>query len=150
MTATITPHPLAALRAQLSGNGAEHRRLLRQFNGRDDKVYYSALVHAAFLEAVARRFAKATTTPQVIEYVADVRSRFDEVANAVDPRVGEQLILEVLGKGATDGVDTRTSSAAIQFLLTALVADERLDNAELDAFIAKAKETAETLLSGEA
>ena len=145
----ITARPVAALRAQLSGNRLEHQRLLGEFNGRDDRVAYSALVHAAFLEAVDRRFTKQSKASDVIEYVADVRSRMDAVANAVDPRVGEQLILEVLGRGTTDGIDSRTSSTAMLFLLTALVADEGLDSAALDQFIAKARKTADYLLSGD-
>jgi hypothetical protein len=115
MTVAVSAQPVAALRAQLSGNGAEHRRLLSEFKGRDDRIGYSALVHAAFLEAVGRHFTKDSTATDVVRYVADVRSRFDEVANAVNPRVGEQLILEALGKGTTDGVDTRTSATAMQF-----------------------------------
>jgi hypothetical protein len=150
MTVAVSAQPVAALRAQLSGNGAEHRRLFREFKGRDDRIGYSALVHAAFLEAVGCRFTKDSTAADVVRYVADVRSRFDEVANAVDPRVGEQLVLEALGKGTTDGADTRTSATAMQFLLTALVADEGLDSAALDEFIARARKTAEFLLNGDA
>jgi hypothetical protein len=149
MTTTVGELPVAALRAQLSGNGAEHRKLLAQFADREDRVGYSALVHAAFLEAVERRFANESAISGVIQYVADVRARFDEVAAVVDPRVGEQLILEALGNGTTDGIDSRTSSTAMQFLLTALVADARLDSVALDAFIANVKNTADSLLSGD-
>ena len=37
----------------------------------------------------------------------------------------------------------------MQFLLTALVADEGLDSAALDEFIVKARKTAELLLKGD-
>lgn len=148
MTVGIETRPIAALHAQLSGNAADHKRLLGEFNGRDDRVAYSALVHAAFIEAVGRRFTKQSGTPEIVEYVGDVRSRSDEIANAVDARLGEQLILEVLGRARTDGASTRASSTAMLFLLTALVADEQLTVGELDQFIAKAKETADYLLSG--
>jgi hypothetical protein len=147
MTVEITAQPVAALRAQLSGNSSEHQRLVREFSGRDDRVAYSALVHAAFLEAVGRRFTKQSQAADVVEYVADVRSRIDEVADAVDPHAGEQLILEALGRGTSDGIDSRTSSIAMLFLLTALIADERLDGTALDQFIAKAAKTADYLLN---
>lgn len=147
MTVEITTKSIAALRAQLSGNSSEHQRLAGEFRGRDDRLAFSALVHAAFLEAVGRRFTKQSQASDVIEYVADVRSRFDKVADAVDPRAAEQLILEALGQGTTDGIDSRTSSIAMMFLLTALVADERLDGAALDEFIAKARTTADYLLN---
>jgi hypothetical protein len=149
MTVTITAQPLAALRAQLSGNSSEHQRLLKEFNSRDARVAYSALVHAAFIEAVGHRFTKQSQTSSIIEYVADVRSRVEEIAGAVDPRVGEQLILEVLGRGTTDGIDSRTSSTAMLFLLTALIADEGMDDAALDQFIAMARKTADYLLNGD-
>jgi hypothetical protein len=144
----IDTRPIAALRAQLSGNSADHKRLLAGFSGRDDRVAYSALVHAAFLEAVSRRFTKQSGMPEIVEYVGDVRSKSDAIASAVDPRVGEQLILEVLGRARTDGADTRASSTAMLFLVTALIADEHLTGDELDQFIAKAKETADQLLGG--
>jgi hypothetical protein len=124
--------------------------LVREFSGRDDKVAYSALVHAAFLEAVGHRFAKNSQTSEVIEYVADVRSRIDEIATAVDPRAGEQLILEALDRGTADDIDSKTSARARMFLLTALIADERLDSAALDQFIAKVRKTADYLLNGKA
>jgi hypothetical protein len=122
---------------------------MREFKGRDDRVAYSALVHAAFLEAVGRRFTKQSPASGIIEYVADVRSRADEIADAVDPRVGEQLILEILGRGTTDGIDSRTSSTAMLFLLTALIADEGLDDAALDQFMTTARKTADFLLNGD-
>jgi hypothetical protein len=150
MTVEISAQPVAALRAQLSGDSPEHQRLVREFRSRDEKVAYSALEHAAFLEAVRRRFTKHSQVSDVIEYVADVRSRIDEIADAVDPRVGEQLILEALGKGTTGGIDSKTASVALLFLLTALIADEGLDSAALDQFIARATETADYLLNGDA
>jgi hypothetical protein len=150
MTVVITPQPVAALRAQLSGNSSEHQRLVREFGGRDDRVAYSALVHAAFLEAVGRRFTKQSQASDVIEYVADVRSREGAISTAVDPRVGEQLILEALGRGTTEGIDSKTSSTAMLFLLTALVADERLDSAGLEQFIDRVTESADYLLNGDA
>jgi hypothetical protein len=147
MTVEVSAQSIAALRAQLSGNSSEHQRLVREFGGRDDKVAYSALVNAAFLEAVNRRFSRKSQTSDVIDYVADVRSRIDEAADAVDPRVGEQIIFEVLGRGTADGIDSRTSATARMFLLTALIADERLDVTALNQFVAKATKTADYLLN---
>jgi hypothetical protein len=123
MTIEITVQSTAALRAQLSGNSSEHQRLVREFSSRDDRVAYSALVNAAFLEAVGRRFTKESKDSDVIEYVADVRSRIDAIADAVDPQAGEQIILEALGRRTADGIDSRTSATARMFLLTALAAN---------------------------
>lgn len=144
---TIQPAPLATLRAQLAGDTREHKRLLGQLAGRDDRVAYSALVHVAFLDAVDRRFgSRVASHTEIVDYVADVRSRLGEKAGVVDPQAGEQLILEVLGRGTTDGLDSQISSRAMFFLLTALVTDECLDGPALDRLISRARETAECML----
>jgi hypothetical protein len=145
MTMAVTDQQLAILRAMLSGNAAEHKRLLGELD-RNDRVGYSALVTAAFIEAVDRRFGKDSTPAEAIEYVADVRSRLDDAADAVDPRVGERLILKVVTGASTDDIDPKASSTAKLFLLTALVADQNLDSVGLDEFMASARKLADHLL----
>jgi hypothetical protein len=146
VTVKVTAQSVAALRAQLTGDSS-FQRLVREFSSQDDRVSYSALQYAAFLEAVRRRFTKETETADVIEYVADVRSRFDASAEAIDPTVGELLILEALGREEADGIASKTSAAARMFLLTALIADERLDAPAIDRVIARAKWGADHLLN---
>jgi hypothetical protein len=146
MTMVVSDQQVATLRAQLAGNAAEHVRLLRQLDGQDDGLGYSALVNAAFFEAVDHRFGRDSTPADVIGYVADVRSRFDEAAEAVDPQAGERLIRKVLVGGSTDDIDGRTSSRVKLFLLAALMADQGLDDAGLDEFMASARKLADHLL----
>jgi hypothetical protein len=143
---TVSDIQVATLRAFLEGNQPRYNELLGQMNRQADSVGYSALVTAAFFEAVDRRFSKQSTRPDVVEYVADVRSRSDEVADAVDPVVAERLIREVLGEGSTEDVDGRTSSTTKLFLLAALTADADLDSGGLDDFIAKIRKMADHLL----
>jgi hypothetical protein len=130
----------------LTGNRGEYRQLVALVDRQDDSIGYSALLTGAFFEAVNRRFGKKSAKGDVIEFVADVRSRLDEVAETVDPRVAERLIREVLGDGSTRDVPGRASATAKLFLLAALVADEGLDGAGLDEFMAKSRKLADHLL----
>ena len=88
----ITDYTVAVLRAQLADEVDEHRRLLDQLDLKADGRAYVALIDAAFFEAAERRFGNRSTTAEVIEYVADVRSRSQRIADAVNARTAEQLI----------------------------------------------------------
>jgi hypothetical protein len=68
-----------------------------------------------------------------------------QAADAVDPRVAERLIREVLGEGSTDDIDSRTSSTTKLFLLAALTADADLSSGELNEFMTKVRKMAEHL-----
>jgi hypothetical protein len=145
----VTDEQVAALRALLTGDAAENRRLVAEVRRDGSGAGYSALVNAAFFEAVDRRFGKASTPASIIEYISDVRSRSDEIAEKVDPGVGERLIRKVLVGEATDDVDSRTSATVKLFVLAALVADEDFGSAELDQFLARVRKMADYLLRDE-
>jgi hypothetical protein len=137
---------VATLRAYLAGDQPQYNQLLAQLDRRADSLGYNALVTAAFVEAVERKFGKTSTHADVVDFVADLRSRTDYAAEAVDPRAAERLILEILGQATTDGIDSRTASNAKLLILAGLVADEKLDGARLDEFTAKARKMADYLL----
>ncbi|MGH3251806.1 MAG: hypothetical protein ACRDOI_37120, partial [Trebonia sp.] len=96
---TVSDGQTARSRAFLEGNRPRYNELLAQLDRRADSLGYSALVTSAFFEAVDRRFSKRSTRSDIVGYVTDVRSRSDNAADAVDPRVAERLIREVLGEG---------------------------------------------------
>jgi hypothetical protein len=56
---TVTDDQVAVLRAHLAGDYDEHRRLLAGLDSRGALGGYTALVTAAFVEAVDRRFGPA-------------------------------------------------------------------------------------------
>jgi hypothetical protein len=143
----VTGQQVATLRAQLAGHGDEHKRLFRQLDWHTEGTAYTALVDAAFFKAVDRRFRQGTTTADVIEYVGDVRSRFDEAAQAIDPQAGERAILKALGHGSVADLDPKTAFRARHFLLAALIADEHLDDTGLDEFLADARKIADQWLA---
>jgi hypothetical protein len=144
----VSEHLVATLRAFLEGNRVSYNDLLAQIDQQADSLGYSALVTAAFFEAVDRRFSKQAPRAAAVEYVAVLRSRSEDVAAAVDPRVAERLVREVLGDGSTDDLDGRTSSATKMYLLAALMVDAQLDSTSMDEFVSKVRKMADHLLAG--
>jgi hypothetical protein len=144
----VNDKQVAALRALVIGDMAENRRLLAQFDRAVDGAGYSALVNAAFFEAVDRRF-KEGSPADVVEYVADVRSRSDDVSDKVDPNVAEQLIRKVITGQSTDDINSRASATTKVFLLAALMADANFGIAEADQFLAAVRKIADHLLRDE-
>lgn len=142
----VTDQQIATLRAMLAGQRAEHEQLFAQFDRQADSLAYAALLNAAFFEAVDHRFGKDVKASDVVEFVADVRSRSDHAASAVDPRVAERLVRKVVSGESTDDIEAGPSIRAKLYLLAALVADEDLDGAGLDLFMAKARKLADYLL----
>jgi len=143
----VNGRQLAALRAQLAGRPDEHKELLGLLDWSVDAMGYTALVDAAFSEAVNRRFNGQTSAEDIIAYVADVRARTDRAGEVVDPDAAEWLIGAVLGKSDVEDLDPRTAITAKQYLLVALVADAGYDDAALDQFLLDASKLADQWLA---
>lgn len=140
---SVTDQQVATLRAHLAGDFGEYQRLWPQLDRDAAKTGYTALVAAAFFEAVDRRFAKTGTGADVIEFVGAVRARFDQSGDDVDPRAAEILIRAVLGEDEDADLDDDTVAGTQIVLLTALILDEDLDDVGLDEFMAEARKVAE-------
>lgn len=144
----VTDGQAAALRAQLAGKRAEHKQLFSQLDWPTEGAAYVALMDAAFFKAVDQRFGGGrSTADDVVNYVADVRSRLDTAADAIDPNAAERLILKVLGYGSVKGLDGTVAFRAKNFLLAALIADEQLDESGLDEFMTQARKLADQWLA---
>ncbi len=61
----------------------------------------------------------------------------------MDPHDAERLIHKLLGRGSVADLDAKSAFAAQQYLLTVLIADQYLDDAGLDAFLAQARKLAD-------
>lgn len=133
----VTDQQLAALRARLAGDLAEHERLLGLIDWVTGGTAYALLVDAAFTQAVKRKFGPGSTGDEVAGYVA----------GAPAPQAAEGLISNVLGRGSIEELDPKTAFAARQFVLSAIVADEQLSAAELDSFLDDARKLADTWLA---
>jgi hypothetical protein len=140
ITMSVTDDQVAALRAQLAGDYDEHRRLLAGLNQRGALSGYTALVTAAFIEAVDRRFGPGhRDDAAVIEFVGDVRSRFPGADDEIDPAAAERVVRKALGRGSVSDLDGPTIRRTETLLLPLIVAGERLTGEELDRFLAKAR-----------
>src|ERR1700730_3326172 len=139
ITMSVTDDQVAALRAQLTGDYDEHRRLLADLNQRGALSGYTALVTAAFIEAVDRRFGPVhRDDAAVIEFIGDVRSRFPGADDEIDPAAAARVVATALGRGSISDLDGPTIRRTETLLLPLIVADEQLTGEELDRFLASA------------
>jgi hypothetical protein len=143
VSVTITDGQVAVVRAMLSGDGAEYDRrtaLLDRTNGWDR---YTTLIAAAFFEAVDRRFGKGYTREEIIRFVADVRSRFDDGGARLNAAAAERLMLSALEDEDISDIDDKTVIENQIAFLVGLIADENLDRTGLDAFLEDARKLAD-------
>jgi hypothetical protein len=101
--------------------------------------YFNVILAAAFAVAIHRHFAQGYTVPDVIQFVADERTRHDDFK----PRVAEQLVLSVLTGQPAVSLDDEAKANAQIALLLGLIEDADLDDPELDAFVEEARTVAD-------
>jgi hypothetical protein len=142
----LTDEQVAPLRAQLAGKLEEHRRLLARLDPAEMQTPYRMLVSAAFFVAAERRFPKGSTRADVINFVADARSRTQRLSE-VDPQVAERLILAVVGDERIGDIDPKTGFETQMLLLAAFTADAKYDTADLEDFLADARKLANQWLA---
>lgn len=147
MVTAVTDDQVATLRAQLTGQGAERKQLLATLD--QDEVWsgYRALAPAAFCVAVKRKFPRGGSMAQVINLVAEVRSKADKIADKIDPRIAERIVYRVLADGDIMDIPARTCFEHELLLLAALIADEHLDDAGLDEFLGRSRSLADRWLA---
>jgi hypothetical protein len=147
MTMPVPDDQVAVIRAYLKGDLDLYHQLYVKLDRSTGHAAYTALVTAAFVEAVDRRFGKTGTASDVIDFVADVRSRSDQVGEQIDPRGAERVIRAALTDENVDDIDGKTLVRLYVVLLAALVSDEQLDDAGLDDFLAEARKLADRWIS---
>ncbi|WUH98557.1 hypothetical protein OHR68_34405 [Spirillospora sp. NBC_00431] len=149
----ITDDQVAALRAQLAGRVDEHKRLLDRLDPEGANVGYVALVGAAFFEAARRRFRRngvSSDDAEIIDFVAGVRERGEDLAQSIDAGVAETLIkiaIQKLPAEERQHIDGRTAYGHQILLLAGFVSDEQFSPAELDEFLVRARDLGEEMLS---
>jgi hypothetical protein len=147
---TVTDEQAATLRAQLAGQVDEHRRLTQQLDPEQAKRGYAALVAAAFIVAVERRFMKdgrVSDNAEVIDFIASARERSDDSAEIINPEVAETMILHLLGRGSVAGINENTKFEHQIILLAALVGQAKFNDSELDTFMTEARSLADEILA---
>jgi hypothetical protein len=142
----VTDDQVAVLRALLADDQDLYKALYAQLDRNRDSAGYIAMVTAAFAEAAERRFGENYQPAEVIEFVADARARSERAAQALDPRIAERVIEVALGQGSVADVSKTAIASTQLLLLAALVADEHLNDAGLDAFLANSRKLADQIM----
>jgi hypothetical protein len=143
----VTDEHVAVLRAALTDDMDLFNQLFGELRDAGAVRGYSALVSGAFLEALIRRFGTIYQPAAVASFVGDVRSRSERLAQRIDPEIAERIIGSVYGSATVRDVDDKTVVGTQVLLLTGLIADEHLDDQQLDAFLAEARKNADKLMS---
>lgn len=142
----VTDDQVAALRALLTDDMARYKLL---FNGLDRAAArkgYTALVTAAFAEAVERRFGQDRRQGDIVEFIADVRARSDRLAEELDPDISERVIHTALGEATARDLSDSVVTGTQVVLLAGLISDEQPDGDMLDAHLASARKLADQLI----
>jgi hypothetical protein len=142
----VTDKQAATLRAHLAGDFAAYERLFADLDGNADGQEYSALLTAAFHNAVDLRFTRDSPLGEVIEFIASVRARSGQLRDAVDPHAAERILVAAVGGDHIRDLDPAKSNMLKMILLTSLIADMHLNETGVDELVAKARALADELL----
>jgi len=134
---------VATLRAYLTQDFDEYRKLREQLRQEELRTGYAMMIGAGFVTAVERRFSVNDPVADIVQYVGEARSRFAELSEEIDPRSAERLIMTVFTDEPIDDIDEGNAASIEMLLMTALILDENLDDAGLDAFLADARALAD-------
>lgn len=134
----VSSEHVAALRSYLEGDLTGYERLISTLQQRDDVNGFAVITTTAFVEAARRRFEPSWTRGDVVRFVANARARWGKDADQIDPLDAEMLVRAALGDELPDELDDAAKATQIH-LLTALVADEQLDQAGLDEVLTRAQ-----------
>lgn len=138
---------VAAFRAYFSGSEGEwFARSSALDRSADGMRVYRAFLAAMFGESVRRRLGhQRPREAAIIEFVADVRARGDEIADLLDPEGTERLIAAAYGE--PDGYGLGGEHTRIRLtVLTVIIRDAALSPAELDVFLERSRTAAEEVL----
>lgn len=137
----VTSDQVEAMRAYLTGDGDSYKQMIDQFDATARKAH-AALIIASFIMAADRRFGKGSTRADVTEFVSNLRSRSEQLADDIDQNQAERLIMAVHTGEDIDDIDDGLYS----LLLAGLIADAQLSDAELDEFLDNARDLADQML----
>ena len=146
MNMPVTDAQVVTLRALLSDDMDRYGQLFAQLDRAQVRSAYTALVTGSFCEAAERRFGTQYQQADVITFVGELRAQSERLAREVDPDIAERVIRAPLGDGSVRDLSDAALAGAQLVLLAGLIADEQLDDAGLDAFLADACKLADQLM----
>lgn len=143
----VTDEQVETLRALLSGQFEDYKRLFARLDNTAVRSGYAPLAAAAFYLAAQRRFSEKSTKAEVINFVADVRSRAESARAAIDPNDAERIIRAVHTDEDITDIDRNRRFEMQLALLAGLVSDEAFDQAALASFLTQARKVADQMLA---
>lgn len=144
----VTDDMVAAVRAYLMADKEEARQRNAALDrSRDATTAYKAMIMATFVVAVERKFSERSSREEIIEYVANVRSRGPDMPTLLDPTASERMIAWVISDEDTKDIDARMEFNIWTYFATAIVNDEGIYDQALDDFLAEARDVANDMLS---
>jgi hypothetical protein len=142
---TVTEEQIGALRAQLIGDFDGYRRTLADLDSRGALAGYTALITAAFIEAVDLRFGPdQRDDAAVVRFIGDIRSRFPGTDNEIDPAAAERVVRKALGRGSISDMSGAVIRHTERLLLPLIVAELELDPEDVDRLLAGARKLLDT------
>lgn len=144
----VTDDMVASFRAYLSGDREQwNRRMNAMDRSPKSERVYLAMLTAVFFEALARRFSDAPTRDETVEFVADLRSRGEQLAERLDPEAAERMIAAVYDHDVDlDGISQDQRLGVRMSVSRVIFYDEGPDSAELEEFLDKSRTFANEML----
>jgi hypothetical protein len=142
----VTDQQVAVIRALMGRDAETYRRLRAELDRKADRLGFLTVLCCCFIEAVERRFDRGGSlagAAEIIEFVADVRTRTPEAADALDARTAERVIWYALDDSGLDDMDSKAFVRTQILLLAALAADADLDDAAVEEFMATVRPMAD-------
>jgi len=140
---SVTDAQVAALRAYLKGDFEGHRRLLKAMGSREG---FTALVPATFLLLTDRRFPEGTPIGLIVEFVGEVRARYFNDPDGLDPLAAERLLAAVNGDDPVSDIGPGVKYHTQLVLLYPIVSEEKLSNQGIENLLAAARKVADEWL----
>lgn len=142
----VTDDMVATVRAYLLADKEEFNRLQETLDrSREASAAYKAMIIAAFIVAVERKFTKRSSQDEIIEYVADVRSRGD-LSERIEPTAAERMIASVFTDESLRDIDSRAKVSIWMYFATAILSDENIRGQALEDFLTESRKLANDLL----
>ena len=143
----VTDEMVAAMRAYLMRDYEQFRRRNSAFDGsRTQRRAFLALLTAAFVKGVQRRFPESPARDEIIDFVAELRARGDELRE-LEPNATERMIELVFDDSVEVGdIDGKQSIGIRLSVLAQIFYDEDPDSAELEDFLDRSRAFADEML----
>lgn len=143
----ITDEQVASIRAYVTVDMPEFERLSNLLSP-GDREARGTLISASLYLAAEKRFSGSDSRPDIILFVSSLRERSAEMADLIDPRAAERILLAVVADENIDDIDDSVKNSHFGPMLVGLIVEAGMNDAELDRFLEEARDLADSMLAG--